>query len=1045
MTKKSTSRGFQLSPQQKRIWRLHNEPPDSQVQAIVRIAGPLQKGRLKRAISQQIKHQSILRTNFSRLAGMDFPLQVITDEARLAWQEIDLRWLKPEDQQVCMDEIIQAEHSRLFDLEQEPLVRFSLFLLAPLEYVLLISQHALCADAASLSNLASAISQSYAGVSTQPPEEEDIQYVQFAGWQNSLLEEEASSGKAYWTRQQAQILPVKLPFEQPSLSPAPFRSAMLTRKLDAQLIIRLNALAQTSSISLSSFLLAGWLLLLSRLSEQAEITLGYVCDGRKYEELSSLLGTCTTCLPLRRQVDETLSFYQLLTSLDETVHQHEEWLEYFTWETLQGASELHGASHCSVGFACWSQPASWTNGGVTFTLEPLSVCIDRFKVMLVCTFTNEGVLTEFSFDETSLSREGIECLAEQFHTLLESCARSPQSPLAQITHLSEASKQFLLQTLNQTSTALPAEQCIHQIIEAQVILAPDAIAVVYKDEHLTYHTLDKRANHVAHALSQSYVERGMLVGLRVEQSPALVIGMLGILKRGAAYLPLAPEWPDERLRLLAEEAGFIFLLTQQHLAISSPLPRIHQIVLNADESGVTVVSEQASSSQVGPADLAYVIFTSGSTGRPKGVCIEHRNLANYTYAMLERLQLSAPASFALISSYTVDLGNTMIYPALCSGGTLHILPQEWITDTEALAAWCLRRPNDCLKIVPVHLQALLAHPQGKHILPRQCLIFGGDILSWELADHVQALAPACTLLNHYGPTETTVGSLLFPIDPAAPLSTLTVPAGRPLLNTQIYVLDDQYQPVSIGTPGELYIGGMGVGRGYLNRADLTAQAFIPHPFSTDPGMRLYKTGDRVRFQPDGTLEFLGRRDRQVKIRGFRIELEEIEYILQRYPTIEAAAVDVDDAQTKRLLAYLVCPSMPDNKEVQRYLQQYLPEYMFPSAFIQVNELPLLPNGKLDRQGLRTIGRTRQTQHVAPTDRPRKFLEQELVRLWEQTLNVPQIGVHDNFFELGGDSILSIQVVARASQAGISITPKQMISHQTIAELAEVVTVMQTDL
>jgi len=529
----------------------------------------------------------------------------------------------------------------------------------------------------------------------------------------------------------------------------------------------------------------------------------------------------------------------------------------------------------------------------------------------------------------------------------------------------------------------------------------------------------------------------------VERSLDMLVGLLGILKAGGAYLPLDPIVPSDRLSYMVQDAGASVILTQQHLAQGFSEQAAPLICLDSDWDVIAQQPDENPLSQATPENLVYVIYTSGSTGKPKGVAVEHRQLLNYLHGILERLDLSEAASFATVSTFAADLGNTVIFPALCTGGCLHVISQERATSPEALVEYCDRHPIDCLKIVPSHLNALLTASHPEKILPRKYLIVGGEVLSWQVVEKIQQYQPSCQILNHYGPTETTVGVLTYPVHELMRDKSETVPLGRAIANTQVYILDHYLQPVPIGVAGELYIGGDSVARGYLNQPELTAEKFITteHLGGQDAqSTRVYKTGDLARYLPDGNIEFLGRIDHQVKIHGFRIELGEIESVLSQHPAIQETIVLAreDEPGNNRLVAYVVPHQQPEFSvsDLRNCLKEKLPEYMVPSAFVQLKALPLTPNGKVDRQALPapdTVRPELEGRFVAP----RTPIEETIAKIWTQVLGLERISIYDNFFELGGDSILSIQIVARANQAGLQLTPKQLFESPTVAGLAAV--------
>jgi amino acid adenylation domain-containing protein len=563
---------------------------------------------------------------------------------------------------------------------------------------------------------------------------------------------------------------------------------------------------------------------------------------------------------------------------------------------------------------------------------------------------------------------------------------------------------------------------------------------VGEGQSLTYAALNARANQLAHHLQRLGVGPEVRVAMCLERSLEAVVGLLGILKAGGAYVPLDPGQPPERLAFLVADAQAPVVLTQQRFAGGFAAARARLVCLESDWGVIARESEKNTLRQATGAHLAYVMYTSGSTGTPKGVAVEHRQLCNYVRAIVARLELPAGATFAVLSTLAADLGHTTVFPSLCQGGCLHLVSQADAFDPEALAAYFRRQPVDCLKIVPSHLAALLAGSLPAHILPRQRLILGGEASGWEMVEALQALAPACRIFNHYGPTEATVGALTYPVAPGhSRHRTGQLPLGSPLANTQVYILDARLQPVPVGVPGELCIGGAGLARGYLHDGGLTAARFVPNPLSNTPGARLYKTGDRARFLPDRSIEFLGRADHQIKLRGFRVELGEVETALGQHPGVREAVVMArqDGPGTINLVAYVV-PNrqpVPAVQELRRSLRERLPDHMVPAAFVFLQALPLTANGKVDRQALPAPGQTA-GQPPGLFVPPRTAVEEVLAGIWTELLGREQVSVHDNFFELGGHSLLGIQVLSRVRQAfRVELPPRDLFEAPTVAGLA----------
>ncbi|MBE9019476.1 amino acid adenylation domain-containing protein, partial [Chroococcidiopsidales cyanobacterium LEGE 13417] len=949
----------------------------------------------------------------------------------------------------CYETLFQEASRHSFDFESGSLLRLSLLKLSPNLHVLHVYLPSLCADSRTIANLVAEIGNSYSAcLQGRELEAEVVQYCQFSTWQNQLLADaDAEEANAYW-RERVASLELKLPFENKPLKPATFQPECFELAIAPTLATQIEDLARKFDTTIAIVLLACWQTLLWRLTQQ-DIAIGVASDRREYEELDRVMGLLATWLPTKINLVPDLRFQEVVALAAKTLSQAEEWQDYFTPKSIENNNTLA----FSIGFEFEQLPEKFSTAGVTFSLDKQYSCIEQFKVKLTCTQRDNSLSTAFYYDINYFLADTIQRLAAQFQTLLTHAIENPEIAIAQLEILSQSDRQQLL-LLNQTQIDYPLDKCIHQLFETQVERSPDKIAVVFEDRQLTYAQLNAEANQLARYLQQLGVKPEVLVGLYLERSLLTLVGLLGILKAGGAYLPLDPALPAENLAFRLQDAQAPIVLTQQHLVETLPPHSARAICLDADWDEIGRYSDENPTSEVTIENLVYVLYTSGSTGKPKGVAIEHRQLLNYFYAIAPQLNLPTDASFATVSTFAADLGNTCIFPALCQGGCLHIISQQRASDPVALADYCDRHAIDCLKIVPSHLAALLASPSPAKILPRQCLVLGGEAASWNLVEQIQQYAPTCRIINHYGPTETTVGVLTYPLEPRQQETrqhdSATVPLGRPLANMQVYVLDRQLQPVPIGVPGELYIAGAGVARGYLNRPDLTQERFIPNIWENsklipnsefripNSDSRLYKTGDLVRYLPDGNLEFLGRLDDQVKVRGFRIELGEVEAALRQHPQVREVVVIVreDNLDDRRLIAYVVpSQSTAIANDLRLFLKDKLPEYMMPSAFVLLKQLPLTPNGKVDRQALPAPDTSR--PDLADTFvAPRTPVEKSLVEIWAEVLRLERIGINDNFFDLGGHSLLVTQVVSRVRDAfEIELPLRDFFAAPTVADLA----------
>lgn len=1036
------TQGFRLSTQQKRLWSLQQSSSAYFAQCAFLIEGNLKAEMLKAALEQVVIRHGILGATFHCLPGMKIPVMVLGNNSILSWREINLSGWESEEISSKIAYFFQEAGSFNFKFEEGPLLHVSLLKLDVHKYILIISLPSLCADTRTLKNLVTEISNSYSAcLQGERLSKEVVQYLQFSEWQNQLLaDEDAEAAKKYWDEQKLSTLTsLKLPFESQPLQPSKFEVNCCRLDITPDVTAKIANLAQKYDTSTDVVLLACWQTLIWRLTGQPDIVIGMASDRRDYEELYNLLGLVATWLPIKSHLTPDLRFREILELANQTIEAGAEWQDYFVPEPIENHEQLA----FPIGFEFEKLPEKLVAGDVSFSFEQYYSCIEQFKIKLTCTQREHSLTTEFYYDINYFSADTIERIAGEFQTLLTSVTANPEEKISQLEILSPSDRQQLLVEFNQTHINVLQDKCIHQLFEAQVQKTPNKIAVVFEDQQLTYAQLNSKANQLANYLQQRGVKPEVLVGLCTERSLLMIIGLLGILKAGGAYLPLDPTLPKEGFASRLQDTQIPVILTQQRLVDILPTHTAHIVCLDTDWDIITQHKDENPISEVTTENLVYVLFTSGSTGKPKGVAIEHRQLLNYLHGITHRLDLSSTTNFATVSTLAADLGNTGIFAALCSGGCLHILSIECATDSATLAKYCRTHPIDCLKIVPSHLATLLACASSDSILPRQQLILGGEAASWQLIEQIQQQAPSSLIFNHYGPTEATVGVTTFAVENQQ-IITQTVPLGRPLANTQIYLLDEQLQPVPIGVTGELYIGGAGLARGYLNRSDLTAEKFIPNPFAM--GLRLYKTGDMARYLPDGNIEFIGRVDHQVKIRGFRIELGEIESVLCQHLQVQQAVVSVrEDNDNKSLIAYIVPKQTLSVSELQKFLREQLPEYMMPSTFIMLKALPLTPNGKVNRSALPESNGDR-PELAATYEPPQTEVERAIANIWQQMLHVEKVGIHDNFFDIGGHSLLLVQVHAKLREIFLTnISVINLFEYPTINSLAKYLTRKQTEI
>lgn len=1044
--------GYRLSPQQHHLWSWQSYPDFPQwAQCALFWDGALQPQSLRTAIQRVVSRHEILRTLFQGLPGM-VPLQVIQE----AMDDPDsLFTLQVEPNKPPTEPDIQALF-RAFNqspptVDSMPVLHVSVVLRSPQRYLLLLRLPSLCADAKTFQLLSHEIGQAYAELVSHESsnslsngledleENASLQYADLADWFNERLEtREVKANPAYeQPLDRPQQVPF-LPFEHRFSSPQPFQPSYFTASLSTHLS-QLESLAQQQQVSLKSILLASWQIVLWRLTEATDLMLQVTQSDRQQAELETALGLLARVLPVQISLEATESLSQLLQQVEQTLHEVSEWQDYYNYGGSQTVAPI------AFEFEEW-EPVAIAQGNLSFAQH--AIYLEPFKLRLTCIHQADLLQTVFHYDASRFSAEAIAQIATYFETVITTAVANPDVSLNSLSLWSECDRQqFLAECQNQSIQPLTFN-CIHHWFEAQAAQSPDRVAAVCEHETITYGELNARANQLAHFLRQLGIQADDRVVLYGDRTLTLLIGLLGILKAGGAYVPLEP-MPTAGIAARLQAVQPRAILTHQNLVQTLPPQPISPICLDADWQQIAEFSSVNLAIATHPEQLAYVLFTSGSTGKPKGVAVEHRQLVSYVQSILPKLEAPENSHFALVSTLAADLGHTMLFPSWCTGGCLHLMKAAQTLDPEALTDYFQRHPVDYLKIVPSHLKVLLTAAQPHAILPRRKLILGGEICPWELVEQIRQLAPNCVILNHYGPTETTVGVLTQTVGSreSAPDSS-TVPLGLPLNHTQIYLLDTHLQPVPPGIPGDVYVGGQAVSRGYLNRPDLTAIAFLPDPFTPHLGSRMYRTGDSARRRLDGTLEFLGRHDHQVKVRGFRIELGEIETILRQHPQIQDAVVLVHARESghQQLAAYFIPHELPGppTVDLRNFLQTHLPEPMIPSAFIPFRQFPLTANGKVDRQALLQV----ELDLTVPSQAfvaPESPTEVAIAQLWSDVLGVAQVGRYDNFFELGGDSILCIQIVARAAQAGLRFTPKQLFEHPTVAALAAVVNTAPTPL
>ena len=931
------SRRKLLSYSQRRLWFLHRLEPGSaayNLPAAVHLEGALDVGALSRAMAEILRRHEALRTRF--VEGPDGPEQVMDPPPDLRLQPEPL----PEEGEESLStarRLLSEEAALPFDLARGPVMRARLLRLGPREHVLSMVVHHISSDGWSMGVLVRELGVLYAAYAAgreSPLPEPEIQYADWAVWQRAWLEEgELDRQKAYWRRElEGAPASLELPTDRARPATASWRGETLSVTLPPGLRQRMTQLARSEGATLHMVLLTGYAWTLMRHAGQSEVVVGTPVANRRAAEAEELVGFFVNTLAVRvRAGGASLTFRQLLSRVREAsllAYANQDVPFERVVEELQPERALNRAPLFQTAFALNStRLPDETLTGLKMSGFAIDSGTARFDLMFVLEEEEEGFAGAVEYNTDLFERSTVESIFARLERLLQSALEAPDAPLVTLSLLDDTERRHLLREYALPAAGQSEEVLLHELFERQASRTPTAPALVGASETLSYAQLEARANRLARRLRRMGVRAEHRVAILLDRSIDAVVALLGVLKSGGAYVPLEPGQPEARLRWLVEDSGASFVVTEGRLAgriagIDAPL-----ILIDRDESVGEEDPESRAGTWAAPGNLAYVIYTSGSSGRPKGVGIEHRQITSYVSAAIERLGIGPGWHFGLVSTLAADLGNTALFPSLVTGGCLHLLPPDLSFDAEGAAEYFERHPVDCLKIVPSHLQALLAGSRPERVLPRRLLVLGGEATPGALIRRLREVAPELPVANHYGPTETTVGAVAGfaeADDAARP----TVPLGRALPNARAYLLDERLEMVPAGVPGEVYLGGDGVGRGYLGASDLTASRFVPDPFSPPTGARMYRTGDRARRLRDGRLEFLGRADSQVKIRGHRVEPREVEIALKGHPDVREAAVIARPDRTgeARLVAYVV-PERRAAPTVHGLLRRKLPNGM----------------------------------------------------------------------------------------------------------------------
>ncbi len=1048
-----------LSYAQELLWLLSNVFDDGiayNSPGAFQLDGPLDLALLRRALEALVERHSILRTTYE-VRG-DAPMQVIGDVQPVELNLVDLSAL-PADARYAESQRILKDESRFrFDLVNGPVMRPTVIRLADGEHILMLNMHHIATDGYSRGALYRDLTVLYEAFGKglpSPLAPLRIQYADYAVWQRKWLDGGVAEAQlGYWERTLAGAPSrLDLPTDFPRPPVRSWVGANMSVILDLAIREGLRSAARTTDSTLFVALLATFGVLLSRYSGQEDIVIGTPFAGRNRTELDSMVGYFINPLALRLDLSGDPTFGELVVRARETTLNAFANADVPYEDVVRTTNPQRDLSQTPVFQAMMvlHNPA-WQTERPKFEPEGIR-CTEishekgwsKFDVLLGMSERTTGLNTTWEYSTELFKPSTVQRMMEHFRTLVESAGSTPDRRISRLSMLSEAERAKVLVAWNAHPDPLPRRDSIKELFEEQVARAPEATAVAFGPSRLSFDELNRRANRIAWLLRERGVGPGSLVGILMEKSIELVPAVLGVVKAGGAYIPLDPLYPADRLAFMISDARPALVLTQSKHLETVLDDGGRSLAIDAP-GALDRFPEDDPPTIAGGDDLAYVIYTSGSTGEPKGAMIRNRSLASAYFAYERAYRLKELRAHAQMASFSFDVFTGDMIRSLLAGAKLVLCPIETVIDPAALYELMLAEGIDAGEFVPATASLLFEYLQreGRRLDHMRLVVVSSEAWRDDKYAFFKGLCgPRTRLINSYGLTEATIDSTWF--EPASLDELLPgrfVPIGRALDNTQIYVLDPALEPQPIGIPGELCVGGVAVGRGYLNRPELSAERFVPDPFSDEPDALLYRTGDLARWLPDGTIDFLGRTDRQIKIRGFRIEPGEIEAVLERRSEIRASAVvdRLDPRGETRLVAYIdaaAAPSEapPEAADLRAYLSEHVPHYMVPSAYVTVDELPQTPNGKVDRDALPDP----EWDHATVSEEfvaPRTEAERRVADVWSDVLSVEEIGVHDNFFALGGHSLLAMQVMSRLrDEFGVALTLRAIFDAPTVLELA----------
>ena len=995
----------------------------------LRMKGKVNEQALKEAVRSLVNRHDALRAKFIN----EGQLQKFVPHVELDISTVDLTSLTATDRDTRVAETIREDAHTPFHLAEGPMVRAQLLKLTPDSWQLIFTAHHIVCDGWSTNVLLDELANIYnalnAGTSWSLPA--PMSFATYAQSQREFLSgPDGEKTEKFWLDQFREPVPLlDLPVDHPRPAVREFQGATYRTRIGADAYNSLKKMGAKQKCTLFVTLLSGFQMLLNRLSGQDDIVVGIPTAGQSLLEDAILVGHCVNFIPLRGKLKGDPTAAQFLTNTKQTMlagYEHQNYTYGRLVRKLQIPRDPSRLPLTEVQFNLERVGDDMKFDGFDAEADPNPKSFVNFDIFLNVVESKDGLMLDCDYNTGLYDEATIARWLSHYETLLLGMVENVDRPVSRLPLLNAADRQQMLVDWNRTASAYPHDRCVHQLFEAQARKTPDAIAAVFDSDQLSYRELDRRANQLANYLRAAGVRPGVMVGVFVERSLDMIVALLGVLKAGGAYVPMDPTYPAERIAFVINDASVPVLLTQEPLFKTVNVGSARHVFLDKEWETIAQNSPEAPPALATADDLAYVIYTSGSTGKPKGVEIPHRAVVNLLLSMSKKPGLSASDTLVAVTTLSFDIAGLELFLPLLVGAKLVIASREAAADGNMLLA----RLNSCgataMQATPITWKLLLeAGWEGKPHIKALC---GGEAFPRDLANEL--VRRAQSVWNMYGPTETTIWSSTIEVKAGDG----PVPIGPPIDNTQFYLLDANLQPVPIGVAGELHIAGDGLARGYFHRPELTMEKFIADPFQSDSRARMYKTGDLVRYRPNGTIEFLGRLDHQVKLRGFRIELGEIETALSRYPGVRESVVIVreDIPGDKRLVAYVTSDHQALTiTAVREALTGKLPNYMLPSAVVRVDAMPLTPNGKIDRKALPAPDTARtgpQREYVAPQTEQ----EKALATIWAEVLHLDRVGVQDNLFELGADSLHIFQIVARAGKAGMRIPPALMLKHRTIA-------------